>query len=314
VSASKKVEFGIYVPQLGFEYPQILDRARACEALGFHSIWFFDHLYGPELPDLPALEGWTLATAVLAQTTRLRVGHLVLSATFRHPALLAKMATTLDVISGGRLELGLGSGSYAPEHERAAIPWGTVAERTDLLAETLEIVTRSFADEVVTTAGPRFPLRDFPVRPRAVQQPRPPIHVGGAGERRTLPLVARYADVWNCPTYALAELDVKRAALARACAAIGRDPDSVRMSIEAVLVLAADATALTEASARAERRFPGAGWGLDAGGFVGTPDTIVARIRECVDQGFTFFVFFTHDRAAPETLELFAREVMPEFA
>jgi alkanesulfonate monooxygenase SsuD/methylene tetrahydromethanopterin reductase-like flavin-dependent oxidoreductase (luciferase family) len=99
---ASRVEFGIYVPQLGFEYAQIRERAEMCEALGFHSIWFFDHLYGPELPDLPALEGWTLATAVLAQTQRLRVGHLVLSATFRHPALLAKMATTLDVISGGR--------------------------------------------------------------------------------------------------------------------------------------------------------------------------------------------------------------------
>jgi alkanesulfonate monooxygenase SsuD/methylene tetrahydromethanopterin reductase-like flavin-dependent oxidoreductase (luciferase family) len=224
------------------------------------------------------------------------------------------MATTLDVISGGRLELGLGSGSYPPEHERAAMPWGTVAERTELLAETLEIVTRGFAEESVTTAGPRFPLRDFPVRPHAVQQPRPPIHVGGAGERRTLPLVARYADVWNCPTYALGELDVKRAALARECAAIGRDPASVRLSIEAVLVLAADEAALADAQALAARRFPGSGWGLDAGGFVGTPDTVIARIQERVDQGFTFFVFFTHDRAAPETLELFAREVMPAFA
>jgi alkanesulfonate monooxygenase SsuD/methylene tetrahydromethanopterin reductase-like flavin-dependent oxidoreductase (luciferase family) len=312
--ANGKVEFGIYVPQLGFDYAQIRDRADACEALGFHSIWFFDHLYGPELPDLPALEGWTLATAVLAQTTRLRVGHLVLSATFRHPALLAKMATTLDVISGGRLEVGLGSGSYPPEHERAAMAWGTLVERTELLEETLEILTRGFAEESLTTDGPRFPLRDFPVRPRAVQQPRPPIHVGGAGERRTLPLVARYADVWNCPTYALAALDTKRAALARECEAIGRDPSSVRLSIEAVLVLAADDARLADAQARAARRFPGAGWGLDAGGFVGTPDRVIAHIQERVDQGFTFFVFFTHDRAAPETLELFAREVMPAFA
>ena len=226
MSTQQQVEFGVYVPQLGFDYAQVRDRADACEALGFHSIWFFDHLYGPELPDLPALEGWTLATAVLAQTTRLRVGHLVLSATFRHPALLAKMATTLDVVSGGRLELGLGSGSYRPEHERAAMSWGTLAERTELLAETLEIVTHAFAEESVTTDGPRFPLIDFPVRPRAVQLPRPPIHVGGAGERRTLPLVARYADVWNCPTYALAELDTKRAALARECETIGRDPQS----------------------------------------------------------------------------------------
>jgi alkanesulfonate monooxygenase SsuD/methylene tetrahydromethanopterin reductase-like flavin-dependent oxidoreductase (luciferase family) len=311
--AVRQVEFGIYVPQLGFDYSQIRERADACETLGFHSIWFYDHLYGPELPDLPSLEGWTLATAVLAQTERLRVGHLVLSATFRHPALLAKMATTLDVISGGRLELGLGSGSYPPEHERAGMHWGSVAERTELLAESLEIVTRSFAEESVTTAGPRFPLREFPVRPRAVQQPGPPIHVGGAGERRTFPLVARYADVWNCPTYALGELDIKRTALARECDAIGRDPASVRLSIEAVLVLAADDRALVDAQARAARRFPGAGWGLDAGGFVGTPDTVIARIRGLVEEGFTFFVFFTHDRAAPETLELFAREVMPAF-
>src|SRR4029077_8530363 len=116
------------------------------------------------------------------------------------------------------------------------------------------------------------------------------------------------------PTYALAELDTKRAALARECEAIGRDPGSVRLSIEAVLVLARDDARLADAQARAARRFPGAGWGLDAGGFVGTPDTVIARIRERVEQGFTFLVVFTHDRAAPETLELFAREVMPAFA
>jgi len=119
--------------------------------------------------------------------------------------------------------------------------------------------------------------------------------------------------VWNCPTYALGELGRKRAALVRECEAIGRDPASIRLSIEAVLVLAADDAALADARARAARRFPGTGWGLDAGGFVGTPATVVARIRERVEQGFTFFVFFTHDRAAPETLELFAREVMPAF-
>ena len=124
---AERVDFGIYVPQLAFGYDDVLGRARLCDELGISSLWLFDHLYGPELPDTPAFEGWTLATALLAQTTRLRVGHLVLCATFRHPALLAKMATTLDVISGGRLELGIGSGSYEPEHERAGIPWGTFA-------------------------------------------------------------------------------------------------------------------------------------------------------------------------------------------
>src|SRR6185437_7200619 len=107
--------------------------------------WIYDHLYAPMLPGEPAFEGWTLATALLARTTTMRVGHLVLCNNFRHPALLGRMATTLDVISGGRLELGLGSGSYPPEHQEAGIPWGSFGERSERLGEALEILTRMFA-------------------------------------------------------------------------------------------------------------------------------------------------------------------------
>jgi F420-dependent oxidoreductase-like protein len=309
-----RVDFGIYVPQLAFGYDDVLERARLCEELGISSLWLFDHLYGPELPDTPALEGWTLATALLAQTTRLRVGHLVLCATFRHPALLARMATTLDVISGGRLELGLGSGSYEPEHQRAGIPWGTFAERTELLGETLEILTRMFTGEPTTFAGKHFELSEMPNLPPPVQQPHPPLHVGGIGERRTLPLVARYADVWNVPTYGLGDLEHKRDVLAAECERIGRDPASIRTSLEAVMVLAPDDAALTEQLAKAERRFPGDGWGLHEGGYIGTPPAVVDRIGALVDRGITSFVFFTSDRAAEPTLRLFADEVMPHFA
>jgi alkanesulfonate monooxygenase SsuD/methylene tetrahydromethanopterin reductase-like flavin-dependent oxidoreductase (luciferase family) len=309
-----EVDFGIYVPQLAFAYDDILARARWCEELGITSLWLFDHLYGPELPDTPALEGWTLATALLAQTTRLRVGHLVLCATFRHPALLAKMATTLDVISGGRLELGIGSGSYEPEHDRAGIPWGTFAYRSELLGETLEILTCMFAGAPSTFEGEHFRLSEMPNLPPPVQRPHPPIHVGGVGERRTLPLVARYADVWNVPTYALGELDAKRAALAVECERIGRDPATIRTSLEAVMVLAPDDASLAEQQARAERRFPGEAWGLHEGGYLGTPPAIVDRIGAMVERGITSFVFFTSDRAAETTLRLFAAEVMPHFA
>jgi alkanesulfonate monooxygenase SsuD/methylene tetrahydromethanopterin reductase-like flavin-dependent oxidoreductase (luciferase family) len=307
------VDVGIYLPQIGFEYPQIRDRADAIEDLGFHSLWLFDHLYGPELPSRPSFEGWTLATALLAQTTRLRVGQLVLSNTLRHPALLAKMATTLDVISDGRLEFGLGSGSYPPEHERAGIRWGSFRERSAHLAEALEIITRMFAGPITTFAGEHYAVRDLPNLPPPSQQPRPPIHVGGAGERYTLPLVARYADVWNCPTYALGELAGKRAVLERECAAVGRDPAAIRISLEAVLVLARDRAAVTDAMAIAERRFPGPGFGLHEGGFIGTPTEIVAKMQESVAAGVTLFVFFTHDRAAPETLQILADEVLPAF-
>lgn len=144
-----------------------------------------------------------------------------------------------------------------------------------------------------------------------MQQPRPPVYVGGVGERRTLPLVARFADVWNVPTYALGELAAKSAALDARCAQIGRDPREIRRSLEAVLVIAPDDAALGDALATGERRFGGPGFGLHDGGYVGTPSRIVDRIGEHRALGFSEFVFFLHDRAAPATLELIASEVLP---
>ena len=310
---SDRVEFGIYVPQLAFEYADILERARLCEELGYTSFWLFDHLYGPDLPGTASFEGWTLATALLAHTERLRVGHLVMCNTFRHPALLAKMATSLDAISGGRLDLGIGSGSYEPEHERVGIPWGSFAERSEMLAEALEIITQMFANEFTTFDGKHYQLHDFPNLPRPVQQPRPPIHVGGVGEKRTLPLVARYADVWNVPTYALGELAHKRDVLLTECDRIGRDPATIRTSEEAVLVIAPDEASLGEALAKAERRFGGPGFGLHEGGYIGTPAAIVDRIGERMELGIMSFAFMGFDRASEATLRLFADEVMGHF-
>jgi alkanesulfonate monooxygenase SsuD/methylene tetrahydromethanopterin reductase-like flavin-dependent oxidoreductase (luciferase family) len=307
------IEFGLYVPQVGFSWEQIRERALVAEAVGFSSVWFMDHLYPPELPDVASFEAWTVATAVATATTRLRVGHLVLSNTLRHPVLLGKMATTLDVISGGRLDLGIGSGSYPPEHARAGIPWESTRVRSEQLEEALEIVTSMFTGTPTSFEGRHYQVRDLPNLPPPVQRPRPPIHVGGAGERRTLPLVARYADVWNCPTYALGELETKLDVVRAECEHIGRDAAELRVSLEAVLALVETPAELPEALARAERRYPGPGWGLHEGGYIGTPDDVVARIREQAARGITLFVFFTHDRAAPETLRLFAEQVMPAF-
>jgi alkanesulfonate monooxygenase SsuD/methylene tetrahydromethanopterin reductase-like flavin-dependent oxidoreductase (luciferase family) len=309
-----KVRFGLYVPQVALSYDRILERARLAEELGFDSVWLYDHLYSPGQPDQPSLEAWTLATYLLAHTERLRLGHLVLCNNFRHPALLAKMATTLDVLSGGRLELGIGSGSVAIEHEQAGLPWGGLPERSERLGESLEILVRMFTAAPVTYTGRHFQTVDLPNLPGPVQTPHPPIYVGGIGPRRTLPLVARYADVWNVPTYGLRDWEESGRRLDEACAAIGRDPAAIRRSHEAVLVLAPDDHALTEARTRAERRFAGEGWGLDAGGYVGTPPMVTDRIAEMVDKGISHFVFFTHDRADPATLRLFAEKVAPAFS
>lgn len=310
---SQAVDFGVYIPQLAFSYDDILARARWCEELGISTFWLFDHLYGPGLPGQPAFEGWTLATALLSMTSTIRVGHLVIDNNLRHPVLLGKMATTLDVISGGRLDLGIGSGSYPAEHDEGGFPFGTPAERSARLGEALQILTSMFAEETTTFSGEHYQVHDVPNLPRPLQHPRPPIYVGGVGERYTIPLVARYADVWNVPTYGLGRWERLTGALDAACAQVGRDPATLRRSLEAVLVLAKDDDAVAAAKARAERRFPGPGWGVEDGGFVGTPGAVVDRIGACVEKGITEFVFFLHDRGERATLELLAEGVIAQF-
>jgi F420-dependent oxidoreductase-like protein len=313
MTAGSRIEFGVYLPQVSVTYPQLVERARVAEAAGFDSFWLYDHLYSPGQPDRPSLEGWTLASYLLAQTNRIRVGHLVLCNNFRHPALLAKMATTLDVLSEGRLELGIGSGSVESEHGQSGLPWGDFTERTDRLAEALEILTRMFTGPSASFSGRHFQVTDLPNLPPPVQSPHPPIHIGGIGPRRTLPLVARYADVWNIPTYGLADWETSERELEAECVKIDRDPTTIRRSHEAVLVLAPDESSLRAARATAQRRYGGDGWGLEAGGYIGTPSMVRDRIAGLVDKGISLFVFFTHDRAEPGTLELFAETVMPEF-
>ncbi|ORB27983.1 LLM class flavin-dependent oxidoreductase [Mycolicibacterium parafortuitum] len=307
-----KPEIGVYLPQMGFSFADVLHRARRCEELGIDSLWLYDHLYGPGMPEYPSMEAWTLATALLSRTERLRVGHMVLCNQFRHPVTLAKMATTLDQISGGRLTLGIGSGSIEDEHRRAGLPWGTFGQRSALLGETLQILRQAFISERIDFAGEHFTVTDFLVKPGPVQKPGPPIVVGGVGEKFTLPLVARYADVWNVPTYALDQIEPKIAALRSICSEIGRDPDSIVLSIEAVMALAPDASSLPDVRGLAEKRFGGPGFGLHDTGLIGTADQIVDRLGKLAEMGFGQIVLFTHDRCSDQTLELLAADVVPQ--
>lgn len=305
-------EIGVYLPQMGFAFDEVLHRALRCEDLGIDSLWLYDHLYGPGMPDYPSMEAWTLATALLSRTDTLRVGHMVLCNQFRHPVTLAKMATTLDQISGGRLSLGIGSGSIEDEHRRAGLPWGTFADRSEQLGETLQILHQAFGDGRIDFAGKHFTVTDMPITPRAVQHPRPPIVVGGVGEKFTLPLVARYADVWNVPTYALGQITEKIAALRSICDDVDRDPDTITLSIEAVMALAPDGASLPKVRSLAEKRFGGEGFGLHDTGLIGTPAEMADRLGALVEMGFGQIVLFTHDRASDQTLELLASEVIPQ--
>ena len=305
------VRIGVYLPQVGFSWPELRDRVVACDRLGIDAVWFMDHLYPPGMPGVPSFEAWTTAAALAGVTERVHLGHLVLANGFRHPALLAKMATTLDHASGGRLDLGIGSGSYASEYAEFGLPFPDAGSRAEQLDEALQVLRLLFTEAAPTFAGRHYQLTAAPSLPRPLQQPHPPIHVGGAGARRTLPLVARHADAWNCPTYALATFPQKREALHAECRRIGRDPTTIRTTEEAVLALVARRDQIDGARALAERRFPGPGWGFDAAGYCGTPDDVIARLRVRAGMGVQDVVFFLHDRADPVTLGLLARHVAP---
>ena len=314
MSPGHKIEFGVYFPQMHFTFDDIKQRVQLSDELGFHSAWFFDHLYPPGMPQLRGFEAWTLISALAAVTERIRLGHLVLCNGFRHPAVLGKMATTLDAISNGRLDIGIGTGSHPQEFEMFGLPFPSNRERIGQLDEAIQVLKLLFTQELSDFEGKYYTLKGAPSLPLAVQKPHPPIHVGGGGEKLTLPLVARHADVWNCPTYSLGELAHKIEVLQAECRKIGRDPASLRISEEAVLALAPRKQDVEPAMETARRRFGGGGWGLEEGGFVGTPDDVIRQIREKADLGVSLFVFFLADRGKRETLELFAKEVAPAFA
>jgi len=284
--------FGVFLPQLRFTFHELLERTLAAEAAGFDSIWLMDHLAAPALPEADCFEGWTLATALAARTTRIRIGHLVLCDAFRHPAVLAKMAATLDVISGGRLELGLGWGSVPGELEAFGLGVDPPAVRAVRLGETIEVLRRLFTGERVDFEGRFFRLAGAIARPRPHQDPLP-IHVGGAGPKLTLPLAAKTGSWWNCPSYGAERL----AELAPLAA-------PARISVQHPVALLRDEGERAEVTALATRRF--GAWG---GLLVGTAPELAERFRAEGALGAERFILQLHDFGEPETLHRFMREV-----
>lgn len=198
----------------------------------FTSAWNFDHFY-PIFSDSTGecLEGWTTLTALAQATERIRVGSMVNGVVYRHPAVLAAMASSLDVISGGRLELGIGAGWNEEECDAYGIQLGTLTERFDRFGEACEIIKGLLTQELTSFEGRYYTLREARNNPPGVQKPHPPLCIGGQGERRTLPLVARHADHWNCPGPDLDTFRAKYDVLLGACAAIGRPPGEIMTSM-----------------------------------------------------------------------------------
>jgi F420-dependent oxidoreductase-like protein len=225
---ASRLRFGICTDQ-NLPWPTLVERWRYFEALGFDSVWDCDHYIQPSRPTGPYFEGWTLLAGLAARTERIRVGVLVSSNTFRHPALLAKEAVTVDHISNGRLELGLGAGWYVPEHEKFGLDFPPPAELVGRFREAVEIVDGLLRNEVTSYEGRYYRLREAPFRPGPVQRPRPPLTIGAKGPRM-LEIVARHADSWNS-SGTVEEVRARNRMLDEKCAAIGRDPGEIVRSL-----------------------------------------------------------------------------------
>lgn len=197
----------------------------------FESGWTFDHFY-PIFSDStgPCLEGWSVLTALAQATTRLRLGVLVTGIHYRHPAVLANMASTIDIISGGRLDLGIGAGWNEEESGAYGIELGTVRERSDRLEEACQVLIGLLSQPTTTFEGQFYQLKEARNEPKGPQQPHPPICIGGSGERRTLLTTAKYAQHWNFTGGAPAEFARKRDVLHAHCQAVGRDPAEIMLS------------------------------------------------------------------------------------
>lgn len=228
------------------------------EELGFDSAWVCDHYQQPSRPEGPYFEGWTLLAALAACTERIRIGVLVTSNTFRHPALLAKEAVTVDHVSGGRLELGLGAGWYEPEHRAFGLPFPEPAEVVGRFREAVQIVDLLLRQDVTTFDGRYYTLRDAPSRPSPIQHPRPPLTLG-AHRPKMLRIVAEYADRWNSHG-TLDEIRNRNAILDEQCAAVGRDPATIIRSLYGwVSVLGLDPWASPDAFREVVGRYRDAG-------------------------------------------------------
>jgi len=327
------MRFGLALPQYGFSlpsgatgFPETAAWARRAEELGFDSVWLSDHLfytferYGADPAPVAVLEPMTALAGIAAVTERVRLGTLVLCAPFRHPAVLAKMAVTIDRISGGRLDLGLGAGWLREEFAAFGFPFGTVGERFALLEEMLGAMSALQSDMPATYAGSTVTFRDARLLPGAVHG-RVPILVGGKGGPRLLRLAARLADGWNTVWRVNPEAYAPRAAAAdAACEAAGRDPATLRRTVGLYTLVGEDETAARAAFERGRAAFPGGAmdtetwetWRADT--LSGSPDQAIERIRDLERLGVDEIVIspWTLPFAVPEPeiVDVFAERVI----
>ncbi|HEX3793809.1 MAG TPA: LLM class F420-dependent oxidoreductase [Acidimicrobiales bacterium] len=301
-------------PQQGATYQQLLEAAQAAEAGGFDAFFRSDHYLTMGGDGLPGpTDAWVTLGALARETSRIRLGTLVTSGTFRWPGILAITVAQVDAMSGGRIELGLGAGWYDGEHTAYGIPFPPLGERFERLEEQFAIITGLWdtpAGETFSFAGTHYQVTDSPALPKPVQQPRPPIIVGGGGPSRTPRLAATYADEFNLPFSSLADTEAQFGRVRAACKARGRDPKTLTLSAAQVVCCGKD-EAEVERRAAAIGRQPDE---LRQNGAAGTPDEVVARLKEFAAIGAERVYLQVLDLNDLDHIRLISEDVLPRLA
>ena len=293
MTSAASPEFWLYLPQMRMPFGTMTERARAAERAGFDGVALMDHLAPPGLTSADMYDAMTTAAVIAMGTDRLKIGHLVLCSTFRHPSVLAQQLVSLDHLSGGRCELGIGWGSVPGELTRFGLPLAAATARAARLRECLQVIEALFTGQPADFDGEFFTLRGAQLSPRPLGG-RIPVVIGGGGARLTMPLVASYADWWNCPSYAIDRLDQLRPLAGRA-----------RISSQHPVGLAPTPDDLPAVTALAQRRF--GSWG---GLISGTAADVAVRLAGFCDRGVERFYLQFSDFATPDTLARFGDEVI----
>jgi F420-dependent oxidoreductase-like protein len=306
------VKVRIFVePQQGASYQQLVEAAQVAETCGFDAFFRSDHYLTMGGDGLPGpTDAWVTLAALARETSRIRLGTLVTSATFRLPGILAITVAQVDAMSGGRVELGLGAGWYDGEHTAYGIPFPALGERFERLEEQFQILTGLWdtpAGEVFSFAGRHYQLTDSPALPKPVQRPHPPLIVGGGGPTRTPRLAATFADEFNLPFSSVADTEAQFGRVRSACEARDRDPATLRLSAAQVVCCGAD-EAEVERRAQAIGRQPDE---LRANGATGTPEEVVERINAFAAIGAGTMYLQVLDLHDLDHLRLLSEQVLP---
>lgn len=315
------LKFGVLVPQgwrmdlVGIADPieayETMTRvAQEAEALGFDSIWLFDHFHTvPQPTQEVTFECWTSTAALARDTKRVRIGQMVTCNGYRNPALLAKIASTVDVLSHGRLDFGIGSGWYEHEYRAYGYDYVDAPTRLRYLREAVQVILAMWTQEEATFEGKYYHVRGAINQPKGVQKPHIPLLIGGAGEQVTLKLVAQYADACNIGHLDNEELARKFSIIKQHCEAVGRDYASIRRTVLFNCAIAETDEAALVKSEPFRRNVPSGRMKEQA--LVGTPETIRRRLVEIEQAGAQEVIVFFQDSAQLESLRLFAQECMP---